>query len=303
MRTSHSPPHLRPAPLTRLRAPLRLPRRRRLRALDAECKSVPGAGVEANMDGVRVRLGSPQFVAGLGLHALPPELAFVADDVIVVALGDERGWIALFTFADPLRAHAGTVVQELIGMGKQVHLVSGDRPEIVAHVARELGIAACLGGVTPDEKLAYVQRLQQDGAVVAMIGDGVNDAAGMAAAHVSIAMGGGADITCGNSDVVVLSDRLDALLDGGAHGVRDLARDSAESGVGLRLQSGGDSACRLRPCIAVAGRHRHGREFLAGGCQCVAAAAPRAAAGDRARLRNRRTRTRRAWISFTCWCR
>lgn len=177
-----------------------------------ECKSVAGAGVEASRDGVRVRLGSPQFVAGLGIGAPPARLATVADDLIVVALGDERGWTALFTFSDPLRAHARAVVQELIGMGRRVHLVSGDRPEIVDRIAKELGIIDFCGGVSPSEKLAYVQRLQQEGAVVAMVGDGVNDAAAMAAAQVSLAMGGGADITCGNSDVVVLSDRLDALL-------------------------------------------------------------------------------------------
>ena len=178
----------------------------------AECKSVPGAGVEATLNGMRMRLGSPQFVAELGAYELPPDLAFVADDVTVVALGNEDGWIALFTFVDPLRAQARAVVGALAGMGRQVHMLSGDRPAIVAHVARELGIATYLGGAAPDEKLAYVQRLQEDGAVVAMIGDGVNDAAGLAAAHVSIAMGGGAAIACGNSDVVLLSGRLDAVL-------------------------------------------------------------------------------------------
>lgn len=178
----------------------------------AQCRSFPGAGVETTLNGVRVRLGSPQFVAALGAYALPQELAFVTDDVTVAALGDDAGWIALFTFVDPVRAQARAVVNALTGMGRQVHMLSGDRPQIVAHVAHELGIVTFLGGATPDGKLAYVQRLQQDGAVVAMIGDGVNDAAGLAAAHVSIAMGGGAAIASGNSDVVLLSGRLDALL-------------------------------------------------------------------------------------------
>jgi Cu2+-exporting ATPase len=130
----------------------------------------------------------------------------------VVALGDGDGWIALFTLADTLRAQAGAVVGALRNMGRRVHLLSGDRPDIVARVARELKITTFLGGATPEDKLAYVQRLQQQGAVVAMIGDGINDAAGLAAANVSIAMGGGAAIACGNSDVVLLCGRLDALL-------------------------------------------------------------------------------------------
>jgi len=181
---------------------------------DAESTSVPGAGVEATRDGKRVRIGSAQFVAALGQRAPPSELDGLADDATAVALGDEAGWIALFTFADPLREHARAVVDELAAMGKTVHLVSGDRRQIVAHVARSLGIAARSGGVTPDAKLAYVQRLQAGGAVVAMVGDGVNDAAALAAANVAVAMGDGAAVTCGNSDVILLANRLDALLVG-----------------------------------------------------------------------------------------
>jgi Cu2+-exporting ATPase len=177
----------------------------------AECKVFPGAGVEAMIDGARMRIGNPQFVAGLGPYALPRELDFIADDVTVVALGDSQGWIALLTLVDPLRQGAASVVRELAGLGKRVHLLSGDRPQIVAHVARELGIPDSLGGVTPDGKLAYVQRLQSGGAIVAMIGDGVNDAACLAAAHVSIAMGGGADVARSNSDVILLSNRIESL--------------------------------------------------------------------------------------------
>jgi P-type Cu2+ transporter len=189
-------------------APADLPR------CETASKSTLGAGVEATLGGTRTRIGTADYVAALGRHAVPGELASLADDVTAVALGDERGWIALFTFADPVRAHARSVVHELTAMGKTVHLLSGDRPQIVAHVARNLGIAAQLGGVTPDAKLAYVQRLQAAGAVVAMIGDGVNDAAGLGAADVAVAMGGGADITCGNSDVILLANQLDALLVG-----------------------------------------------------------------------------------------
>ncbi len=177
-----------------------------------ECKTVPGAGVEAILNGVRLRIGCAQFVAALSACALPPELTLVADDTVVVALGDDDGFMALFTFVDPLRAQARAVVGALSGMGRHVHLLSGDRPGIVSHVARELGIPAYLGGAAPDDKVAYVRRLQQNGAVVAMIGDGVNDAAGLAAAHVSLAMGGGAAIACGNSDVVLLSGGLDTML-------------------------------------------------------------------------------------------
>lgn len=178
----------------------------------SEVNHIAGSGVEAIIDGARWRLGTPQFVAALNNHPFPHGLALVADDITVVALGDERGWIALFTLTDPLRLHARVAARELTRMGKRVHLLSGDRPQIARHIAHQLGISAVLGGATPRDKLDYVQRLQRGGAVVAMIGDGVNDAAGLAASQVSIAMGGGADIACSNSDVILLSVRLDALL-------------------------------------------------------------------------------------------
>jgi Cu2+-exporting ATPase len=173
---------------------------------------VMGAGIDALVGGVRVRLGTPQFVAELHRQPLPQELRGIAADVSAVALGDEHGWLALFSFADELRPHAREVVRELARLGKRVHLVSGDRPPLVQHIARELEIAAWLGGAAPRDKLDYVGRLQQGGAIVAMVGDGINDVAGLARAQVSIAMGGGADIACGNSDVLLMSGGLDALL-------------------------------------------------------------------------------------------
>jgi Cu2+-exporting ATPase len=173
---------------------------------------VMGAGIGAIVDGVRVRLGSPRFVAELHRQPPPHELQSVAADASVVALGDEHGWIALFTLVDQLRPHAREVMRELARMGKRVHLVSGDEPPAVRRIARELDIAAWLGGASPRDKLDYVGRLQQVGAIVAMVGDGINDVAGLARAQVSIAIGGGADIACGNSDVLLMSGRLDALL-------------------------------------------------------------------------------------------
>lgn len=178
----------------------------------SEFNRVAGSGIEAVVDGARLRLGAPHFVEKLTGRPLPREVESIADDVTIIALGDEHGWIALFTFADPLRADARYVVSELVRAGKEVHLLSGDRPQIASHVAAVLGIAKACGGVTPQGKVDYVQRLQRGGAIIAMVGDGVNDAAALAAAEVSIAMGGGADIACGNSDVILLSDRLDTLL-------------------------------------------------------------------------------------------
>jgi Cu2+-exporting ATPase len=91
--------------------------------------------------------------------------------------------------------------------------VSGDEPELVERIARALGIAHWAGGATPQAKFDYVARLQADGRVVAMVGDGLNDAPVLARADASVAMGAGADAAQLQADVVLTADRLGALED------------------------------------------------------------------------------------------
>ena len=100
---------------------------------------------------------------------------------------------------------------ELEAGGRTVCLLSGDRRETVAHVARELGIGTVVGEAGPEAKLAFVRELQQRGAVVAMVGDGVNDAPVLGQAQVSIAMGGGTDLAHTSADMVLLTDDLGRL--------------------------------------------------------------------------------------------
>ena len=171
----------------------------------------PGQGIEALVNGKRVRIGSPAFASELARRPLPDEIIFTADEVTVVALADERGYIALFTLGDALRTGARALVRELEARGKTVCLLSGDRRSTVAHIARELGIATVVGEASPEAKLAFVRGLQARGAVVAMVGDGVNDAPVLAQAQVSIAMGGGTDIAHASADMVLLADNLDRL--------------------------------------------------------------------------------------------
>ncbi|HET9699509.1 MAG TPA: HAD-IC family P-type ATPase, partial [Burkholderiales bacterium] len=96
----------------------------------------------------------------------------------------------------------------------RVHLLSGDVPEAARRVARQAGIETVVAGVSPAEKLEYVMALQERGAVVAMVGDGVNDAPVLARAQVSIAMGEGTQVAQASADMVLLSGRLSALVQG-----------------------------------------------------------------------------------------
>jgi len=178
-----------------------------------EVREIAGAGLEATLDGRRVRIGSPAFVAGLTGLQLPRELVFVADPMVVTALGDESGWLALFTFSDPIRSDARALIAGLRARGIAVSLLTGDRPAVARCVAQALGIDEWRAGFSPGDKAAYVRALQDQGATVAAVGDGVNDAPAMAQAQVSIAMGGGTDLAQSHADVILAAGRIGALTE------------------------------------------------------------------------------------------
>ncbi|HEX8963833.1 MAG TPA: heavy metal translocating P-type ATPase [Rhodocyclaceae bacterium] len=174
-----------------------------------------GHGMEATTAGRIVRVGTPEFVGQLHGRAIPDEVTgWMGSGDTIVALGDASGWLAWFRFADRLRAEAGETVSLLRQLGLHVVVLSGDAPETVRRTADALGIETGVGGMTPEAKHAYLRDLQAKGGIVAMVGDGVNDAPVLAQAHVSVAMGGGTDLARSQSDVVLLADNLRQLAAG-----------------------------------------------------------------------------------------
>ena len=168
--------------------------------------SVPGMGIEAILDGRRVRMGSSGFVAALHGRATPIAWLEVRDTL--VWLGDERGWLAVLRLGDAVREEARAAVLELRALGLEVHLLSGDDQPVAEDVAARLGIDRATGRASPERKRRYVQMLQSRGARVAMVGDGINDAPVLAQADVSVAMGSGADLAQLRADAVLLSDSI-----------------------------------------------------------------------------------------------
>ena len=171
-----------------------------------------GEGVEGSVGGVRVRVGRPEFVAALA-GPMPATLRDLADDAshcgALAALGDENGWRAMFTFADTLRPGAARLIEELRDLGIAPVMLSGDRRASVDAVARSLGLDDARGDLTPDAKRTAISQLQAKGAVVAMIGDGINDAPALAQAQVSISLGSATPLAQHTADVVILSDRVE----------------------------------------------------------------------------------------------
>ncbi len=181
-------------------------------AVAADVQATPGQGVEGIVDGRRLRIGNRHFVCALSGADLP---AAAGDrPATEVVLGDEAGVLAVFHLADRLRPEAIDAVKALQQLGLQVQLLSGDQPPAVRAVAAELGIAEAHGAMLPADKLEHIRTLQRQGAVVAMVGDGVNDAPVLAGAQVSLAMGGGTQLAHASADMVLLSERLDHLPEG-----------------------------------------------------------------------------------------
>ncbi len=189
----------------------------------ARVEALTAQGIEAYFEGRRCRVGRVDYVAALHGLPLPEHARAAAAQGTVVALGDEQGWLALFALADELRPEAGPLVAALKAQGAAVSILSGDTPSAVAQVAAQLGIPDAHGGLSPQDKHDFISRLQATGAIVAMVGDGVNDAPVLAQAQVSVAMGGGTELARTQGDLVLLSENLGHLALGVLAARRTLA--------------------------------------------------------------------------------
>lgn len=175
--------------------------------------SVAGMGVSAVCNGRAYRIGRLSFVAP-GVTLDTAAMAWMDVPDTVVALGDGVRCLALFRVGDEVRPEAEDLVKRLLAMRREVVLLTGDAPSVANALAAKLGIGVVYAGVSPQEKYERVKSLQATGAVVAMVGDGVNDAPVLAQAQVSVAMGGGAQLARSQSDFVLLSENLGHLQHG-----------------------------------------------------------------------------------------
>nr|WP_298173529.1 heavy metal translocating P-type ATPase [uncultured Pseudomonas sp.] len=171
--------------------------------------SYPGLGLQGRVAGRQLRIGQPAFVSQLSGQT-PPSIPGEHGQWLL--LGDERGPLAWLVLDDRLRDDAPALLDACRARGWQVLLLSGDSSPMVGEVARQLGIEQARGGLTPDAKLAELQRLHQQGHRVLMLGDGVNDVPVLAAADISVAMGSATDLAKTSADAVLLSNRLHSLV-------------------------------------------------------------------------------------------
>lgn len=178
--------------------------------------NTPGAGVCGEIAGQRHCLGTPVYVEGQTGQICDSQALLKARSGgrTVIALGNSDKILALFAVGDCLRDDAVSVVAELKRAGKQVVLLTGDHKEAARSIAQNAGISDWHASLCPEDKLDYIRDLQAGGAIVVMVGDGINDAPVLAAAQVSIAMGSGTQLAAASADMILLSDRLNSISEG-----------------------------------------------------------------------------------------
>ncbi len=167
----------------------------------SDARNEPGRGVSGVVAGRRYYIGRTELAG----HATQSS---TDSGMTQVWLADESRLLARFELADALRNDAKTLIDTLKARGMKLSILSGDDLATVRHIGDQLGIEDCRGGLKPADKLAALQAMQAAGEVVMMLGDGVNDAPVLAAAQVSLAMGGGTQVARATSDIVLLCERL-----------------------------------------------------------------------------------------------
>jgi Cu+-exporting ATPase len=178
----------------------------------------PGRGVTAFVDGRRVDVGNREWLTANGfdvrpLDAAAGEIASRGETAVFVARrAAEKSALAVLAIADPIRATSREAVAALRDLGLDVVMLTGDRQQTAEAVARDAGIERVIAGVLPRGKVDVIRTLQQQGRVVAMAGDGINDAPALAQADVGVAMGGGTDVALDAADLALLRPDLRVLV-------------------------------------------------------------------------------------------
>ena len=176
----------------------------------AEVSSIieyPGGGVVAELSGDTVALGSLNFLKQQRISGVPE----VQGGGTLVALAVGSAYIGHFVLNDKVREGAQETIQSLLALGVTPVMLTGDRRAIADEVAAEVGISEVYAEVSPEEKLALIHSFQAAGHKVAMVGDGINDAAALSAADVGFAMGFGSDVALESADVTLRNSSLQGI--------------------------------------------------------------------------------------------
>jgi len=175
-------------------------------------EAIPGKGVRAEFAGEKIFLGTKKLMADNKIEVGPKteekiyDLAVAGKTVMILADGKEV--FGLIAVADTLKEYSKEAVEKLHKMGNEVAIITGDNKQVGEAIAKQLGIDYVLAEVLPQEKSEEIKKLQAKGNVVAMVGDGINDAPALAQADLGIALGSGTDVAIETGEIVLIKDDL-----------------------------------------------------------------------------------------------
>ncbi|HEX6914819.1 MAG TPA: heavy metal translocating P-type ATPase [Chitinophagaceae bacterium] len=180
-----------------------------------ELNAVTGAGITAKVGGVTYVAGTLKLLAEHGITVPERNLAWSeekrAQAHTVIFFAGERGFIAAIAIADKVKPSSVAAVKQLQQLGIEVHMFTGDNQQTAEAVAKQLGIASFRAEALPQDKAGFVQQLQSQGKIVAMVGDGINDSHALAQADVSIAMARGSDIAMDVAKMTLMTSDLEKI--------------------------------------------------------------------------------------------
>jgi Cu+-exporting ATPase len=172
---------------------------------------MPGEGLVANLKDKKIFLGTRKLMVD---NQINPEL--IEEKMIslenqgktAIILAQDKEIIGIIAIADTLKDYSKKTIEILHKMGKKIAIITGDNKRVAQVVAKNLGVDIVLAEVLPQEKAAQIKKLQSEGNIVAMVGDGINDAPALAQADLGIALGSGTDIAIEAGEIILIKDDL-----------------------------------------------------------------------------------------------
>jgi Cu+-exporting ATPase len=176
--------------------------------------ATPGGGIEGEVLNKRAVVGTERFLRARGVEFSAAAFSKLKtdDSATAVYIGINGRTEGVFLLTDRIKATAAEALNELRAEGLRVVMVTGDRRETATVVAKQLGITEVESGVQPQQKSEIIKRLREEGRIVAMAGDGINDAPALAAAHVGIAMGTGTDVAMSSAGITLVKGDLRGIV-------------------------------------------------------------------------------------------
>ena len=177
-----------------------------------EVQSITGRGITGVVEGHKVAVGSVRMMVELGILQKPEVISGPYPGGTVLCVGVDGEYVGTFSVADQLKTSTADTVRELQKRGLRIVMLTGDNRIVALRVASTLGISEFEAEVLPEGKLEVIRKLQQEGRVVAMAGDGINDAPALAQADVGIAMGTGTDVAMESGSITLVKGDLTGIL-------------------------------------------------------------------------------------------